>query len=118
MPKISKAQITGTKKDAFQIQYEKPGVYRYTINQVAGDGKNWIYDQSDTLQSLIIAYNAKGEKVDPVFMNRYQASEAKQKSMTVKTGDSADIKTLTGLMLICGGIMIGTYEYKKKIEKK
>jgi hypothetical protein len=38
--------------------------------------------------------------------------------MTVKTGDSADIKTLTGLMLICGGIMIGTYEYKKKIEKK
>lgn len=51
-------------------------------------------------------------------MNRYQAPEAKQKSMTVKTGDSADIKTLTGLMLICGGIMIGTYEYKKKIEKK
>ncbi|MFR4625526.1 MAG: hypothetical protein ACLT8Y_02225 [Dorea formicigenerans] len=37
--------------------------------------------------------------------------------MTVKTGDSADIKTLAGLMLICGGIMIGTYEYKKKIEK-
>ena len=132
MPKISKVQITGTKKDAFQIQYEKPGVYRYTISQVAGDGKNWTYDQSeyslevyimrneqtDTLQSLIIAYNAKGEKVDPVFMNRYQAPEAKQKSMTVKTGDSADIKTLTGLMLICGGIMIGTYEYKKKIEKK
>ena len=132
MPKISKVQITGTKKDAFQIQYEKPGVYRYTISEVAGDGKNWIYDQSeyslevyimrneqtDTLQSLIIAYNAKGEKVDPVFMNRYQAPEAKQKSMTVKTGDSADIKTLTGLMLICGGIMIGTYEYKKKIEKK
>lgn len=25
MPKISKVQITGTKKDAFQIQYEKPG---------------------------------------------------------------------------------------------
>lgn len=132
MPKISKVQITGTKKDAFQIQYEKPGVYRYTISQVAGDGKNWTYDQSeyslevyimrneqtDTLQSLIIAYNAKGEKVDPVFMNRYQAPEAKQKSMTVKTGDSADIKTLAGLMLICGGIMIGTYEYKKKIEKK
>lgn len=132
MPKISKVQLTETKKDAFQIQYEKPGVYRYTISQVAGDGKNWTYDQSeyslevyimrneqtDTLQSLIIAYNAKGEKVDPVFMNRYQASEAKQKSMTVKTGDSADIKTLTGLMLICGGIMIGTYEYKKKIEKK
>lgn len=43
-------------------------------------------EQTDTLQSLIIAYNAKGEKVDPVFMNRYQASEAKQKSMTVKTG--------------------------------
>ena len=39
MPKISKVQITGTKKDAFQIQYEKPGVYRYTISQVAGDGK-------------------------------------------------------------------------------
>ena len=123
MPKISKVQITGTKKDAFQIQYEKPGVYRYTISQVAGDGKNWIYDQSeyslevyimrneqtDTLQSLIVAYNAKGEKVDPVFMNKYQAPEAKQ---------SADIKTLAGLMLICGGIMIGTYEYKKKIEKK
>ena len=112
MPKISKVQITETKKDAFQIQYEKPGVYRYTISQVAGDGKNWIYDQSeyslevyimrneqtDTLQSLIIAYNAKGEKVDPVFMNRYQAPEAKQKIMTVKTGDSADIKTLAGLM--------------------
>lgn len=132
MPKISKVQITGTKKDAFQIQYENPGVYRYTISQVAGDGKNWTYDQSeyslevyimrnertDTLQSLIVAYNAKGEKVDPVFVNRYQAPEAKQKSMTVKTGDSADIKTLAGLMLICGGIMIGTYEYKKKIEKK
>ena len=71
MPKISKVQITGTKKDAFQIQYEKPGVYRYTISQVAGDGKNWIYDQSeyslevyimrneqtDRLQSLIVAYN-------------------------------------------------------------
>lgn len=107
-------------------------MYRYTISQVAGDGKNWIYDQSeyslevyimrneqtDTLQSLIVAYNAKGEKVDPVFVNRYQAPEAKQKSMMVKTGDSADIKTLAGLMLICGGIMIGTYEYKKKIEKK
>ena len=132
MPMISKVQITETKKDAFQIQYEKPGVYRYTISQVAGDGKNWTYDQSeyslevyimrneqtDTLQSLIVAYNAKGEKVDPVFVNRYQAPEAKQKSMTVKTGDSADIKTLAGLMLICGGIMIGTYEYKKKIEKK
>ena len=132
MPEISKVQITGTKKDAFQIQYEKPGVYRYTISQVAGDGKNWTYDQSeyslevyimrneqtDRLQSLIVAYNAKGEKVDPVFTNRYQAPEAKQKSMTVKTGDSADIKTLAGLMLICGGIMIGTYEYKKKIEKK
>ena len=39
MPKISKVQITGTKKDAFQIQYENPGVYRYTISQVAGDGK-------------------------------------------------------------------------------
>ena len=25
--------------------------------------------------------------------------------MTVKTGDGADIKTLTGLMLICGGII-------------
>ena len=122
MPKISKVQITGTKKDAFQIQYENPGVYRYTISQVAGDGKNWTYDQSeyslevyimrnertDTLQSLIVAYNAKGEKVDPVFVNRYQAPEAKQKSMMVKTGDSADIKTLAGLMLICGGIMIGT----------
>ena len=121
MPKISKVQITGTKKDAFQIQYEKPGVYRYTISQVAGDGKNWIYDQSEyslEVQSLIVAYNAKGEKVDPVFVNRYQAPEAKQKSMMVKTGDSADIKTLAGLMLICGGIMIGTYEYKKKIEKK
>ena len=84
MPKISKVQITETKKDAFQIQYEKPGVYRYTISQVAGDGKNWIYDQSeyslevyimrneqtDRLQSLIVAYNAKGEKVAPVFMNR------------------------------------------------
>ena len=28
MPKISKVQITGTKKDAFQIQYEKPGFSR------------------------------------------------------------------------------------------
>lgn len=37
-------------------------------------------EQTDTLQSLIIAYNAKGEKVDPVFMNRYQAPEAKQKA--------------------------------------
>ena len=119
MPKISKVQITGTKKDAFQIQYEKPGVYRYTINQVAGDGKNWIYDQSEySLEVYIMRNEQTGEKVDPVFMNRYQAPEAKQKSMTVKTGDSADIKTLAGLMLICGGIMIGTYEYKKKIEKK
>ena len=53
-----------------------------------------------------------------MFVNRYQEPEAKQKSMTVKTGDSVDIKTLACLMLICGGIMIGTYEYKKKIEKK
>ena len=79
MPKISKVQITGTKKDAFQIQYEKPGVYRYTISQVSGDGKNWIYDQSeyslevyimrnertDTLQSLIVAYNAKRRESCP-----------------------------------------------------
>ena len=76
MPKISKVQLTETKKDAFQIQYEKPGVYRYTISQVSGDGKNWIYDQSeyslevyimrneqtDTLQSLIVAYNAKRKR--------------------------------------------------------
>ena len=75
-------------------------------------------EQTDRLQSLIVAYNAKGEKVAPVFMNRYQAPEANQKSMTVKTGDNADIKTLIGLMLICGGIVIGTCEYKKKIEKK
>ena len=94
MPKISKVQITGTKKDAFQIQYEKPGgctdirSARWLVM-----AKNWIYDQSeyslevyimrneqtDTLQSLIVAYNAKGEKVDPVFVNRYQAPEAKQK---------------------------------------
>ena len=132
MPETSKVQITGTKKDAFQIQYEKPGVYRYTLSQVAGDGKNWTYDQSeyflevyimrneqtDRLQSLIVAYNVKGEKVDPIFTNGYQAPEVRQKSMTVKTGDSADVKTLIGLMLICGGIMVGTCEYKKKIEKK
>ena len=105
MPKISKVQITGTKKDAFQIQYEKPGVYRYTISQVAGDGKNWTYDQSEYSLEVYI-------------MRNEQTPEAKQKSMTVKTGDSADIKTLAGLMLICGGIMIGTYEYKKKIEEK
>lgn len=81
-------------------------MYRYTISQVAGDGKNWTYDQSeyslevyimrnertDTLQSLIVAYNAKGEKVEPVFVNRYRAPEAKQKSMTVKTGDSSEYK--------------------------
>ena len=57
MPKISKVQITGTKKDAFQIQYEKPGVYRYTISQVAGDGKNWIYDQSEYSLEVYIMRN-------------------------------------------------------------
>ncbi len=132
MPKISKVQITGTKKDAFQIQYEKPGVYRYTISQVSGDGKNWIYDQSeyslevyimrnertDTLQSLIVAYNAKGGESCPCVCEQISGTGSQTKSMTVKTGDSADIKTLACLMLICGGIMIGTYEYKKKIEKK
>lgn len=132
MPKTSKVQVTGTKKDAFQILYTKPGVYRYMISQVAGESKNWTYDQSvysleiyilrneqtERLQSLVVAYNAKGEKVDPIFTNGYQAPEVRQKSVTVKTGDSADVKTLIGLMLICGGVMIGTYEYKKKIAEK
>ena len=132
IPETSKVQVTGTKEDAFQISYTKTGVYRYTLIQAAGESKNWTYDQSvyslevyilrneqtDKLQSLIVAYNAKGEKADPVFENKYQVPETRQKSMTVKTGDSADVKTLIGLMLICGGIMVGTYEYKKKIAGK
>ena len=132
MPGTSKVQVTGTKEDAFQISYTRTGVYRYTLGQVAGESKNWTYDQSvyslevyilkneqtDKLQSLIVAYNAKGEKVDPIFTNGYQAPEVRQKSMTVKTGDSTDVKTLIGLMLVCGGIMVGTYEYKKKITEK
>lgn len=132
MPETSKVQVTGTKDDAFQISYTRTGVYRYTLSQIAGESKNWTYDQSvyalevyvlrneqtDKLQSLIVAYNAKGEKVDPIFTNGYQAPEVRQKSMTVKTGDSVDVKTLIGLMLICGGIMAGTYGYKKKIAGK
>lgn len=132
IPETSKVQVTGTKEDAFQISYTRTGVYRYTLSQVVGESKNWTYDQSvyslevyilrneqtDRLQSLIVAYNVKGEKVDPIFTNGYQAPEVRQKSMTVKTGDSADVKTLIGLMLICGGIMVGTYGYKKKITEK
>lgn len=132
MPKTSEVQVTGTKEDAFQISYTRTGVYRYTLSQMAGESKNWTYDQSvyslevyilrneqtERLQSLLVAYNAKGEKVDPVFTNVYQTPEIRQKSITVKTGDSADVKTLIGLMLICGGVMAGTYEYKKKIAEK
>ena len=138
MPETSKVQVTGTKEDAFQISYTRAGVYRYMLSQEAGESKNWTYDQSvyslevyilrneqtDQLQSLIAAYNAKGEKVDPIFTNGYQAPEqapapeVRQKSAMVKTGDSADIKTLIGLMLICGGMIVGTYEYKKKIAEK
>ena len=132
MPETSKVQVTGTKKDAFQISYTRAGVYRYTLSQETGESKNWTYDQSvyslevyilrneqtERLQSLIVAYNAKGEKVDPIFTNGYQAPEVRQKSVTVRTGDSADVKTLIGLMLICGGVMAGTYEYKKKIAEK
>lgn len=132
MSKTSKVQVTGTKKDAFQISYTRTGVYRYTLSQEAGESKNWTYDQSvyslevyilrneqtERLQSLIVAYNAKGEKVDPLFTNGYQAPEVRQRSITVKTGDTADIETLLVLMLICGGVMVGTYGYKKKIAEK
>ena len=132
MPKTSKVQVTGTKKDAFQISYTRTGVYRYTLSQEAGESKNWTYDQSvyslevyilrneqtEQLQSLIVAYNVKGEKVDPIFTNGYQAPEVRQRSVTVKTGDNADIETLLVLMLICGGVMAGTYGYKKKIAEK
>ena len=132
MPKTSKVQVTGTKKDAFQISYMRTGVYRYTLSQVAGESKNWTYDQSvyslevyilrneqtDSLRSLVVAYNAKGKKVDPIFTNRYQTPEVRQKSVTVKTGDSTDVEMLIGLMLLCGGIMVGTYEYKKEITGK
>ena len=132
MPKTTKVQVTETKKDAFQIQYVEPGVYRYTLSQIKGDSKNWTYDetayslevyimrneQTDQLQSLIVAYNAKGEKVDPIFTNGYQTPEVRQRSMTVKTGDSADIELFLVMMLVCGGVMAGTYEYKKKIAGK
>ena len=132
MPKTSKVQVTGTKKDAFQISYTRTGVYRYTLSQMPGENKNWSYDQSvysleiyilrndqtDDLQSLILAYNANGEKVDPIFTNGYQAPVVRQRSMTVKTGDTADVETLLVMMLICGGVMVGTYGYKKKIAEK
>lgn len=36
-------------------------------------------EQTDTLQSLIVAYNAKGEKVDPVFCEQISGTGSQTK---------------------------------------
>ena len=48
MPTPATASVTGAGKVSFAaINYEKAGIYNYTIQETAGDGNGWICDETE-----------------------------------------------------------------------
>lgn len=145
VPEQQDITVSGAGDTAFEIEYTEPGVYRYTLAQIAGNSTGWTYDDSmytvevyvlrdstlENPESLVIMYNDKGEKTDAVFTNSYKTETKTEpgqdtptktadttdagKSSAAKTGDQTDM-TLW-LLLILGAAAAGLYFGSRRISQ-
>jgi len=62
MPANSEVTITGAGEASFgQITYTMPGIFTYTITEIAGNLPNWSYDASVYTLTVTVTENANGQ---------------------------------------------------------
>lgn len=134
MPKKQEITGTGAGDTFFEIQYQKVGVYKYTLRQIAGNTANWKYDETvyqvevyvlrdedtDELKPLVIYYDEDGNKAEAVFHNSYNAPQdsVSEVSKTTKTGDAAETGMWFVIMMAAAGMVMADTHFRKKAKSE
>ena len=85
-PEQSEIIIKGEGKASFEIVFHETGIYRYTLQQISQNKKNWSLDtriysveiyvvreeEIDMLSAIVLCYDEAGKKTDAVFVNVYK----------------------------------------------
>ncbi len=114
VPEEAEASVVGAGTASFNIYCDKPGVYKYTLKQLAGENIQWEYDERQytvevfavydktgaALQTEIIYTGDEGYKTEPVFENIYIAH-----TPVPETGDAG--ATAFWIILLCFSVISG-----------
>ena len=137
-------ELKGGEKGFFQISYNYPGNYNYTVSQIAGTDKKTTYDNTEYQVDVYVTESENGElfaqlilylkgedekKAELAFKNTRETEKgssntpntAKGKTDTrhkVKTGDTTDIILWSVFLVISGMVLITATLQKNKMRRE